>query len=168
VLTYVLGLVLSLLIPHPFPRVLLTMAVMKTIIQEAKMNKADAASLGLSVFVAATATSMVLLTGESTLNIATVGNPNMHPWFHIPTLLGMLPGMSAAASWMMNREIAKLDFPPVDEFVQLVMDSGTCVYGCKMSMDMMKLTKDDLVDGADVLGAMEFLEIADGAQVLFV
>lgn len=102
------------------------------------------------------------------LNIATVGNPNMHPWFHIPTLLGMLPGMSAAASWMMNREIAKLDFPPVDEFVQLVMDSGTCIYGCKMSMDMMKLTKDDLVDGADVLGAMEFLEIADGAQVLFV
>jgi peroxiredoxin family protein len=102
------------------------------------------------------------------LNIATVGNPNMHPWFHIPTLLGMLPGMSAAASWMMNREIAKLDFPPVDEFVQLVMDSGACVYGCKMSMDMMKLTKDDLVEGADVLGAMEFLEIADGAQVLFV
>jgi peroxiredoxin family protein len=102
------------------------------------------------------------------LNVSTVGNPNMHPWFHIPTLLGALPGMSAAATWMMNREIAKLDFPPVDEFVQLVMDSGTCVYGCKMSMDMMKLTKDDLVEGADVLGAMEFLEIADGAQVLFV
>jgi peroxiredoxin family protein len=102
------------------------------------------------------------------LNIATVGNPNMHPWFHIPTLIGALPGMSAAASWMMNREIAKLDFPPVDEFVQLVMDSGACVYGCKMSMDMMKLTKEDLVDGADVLGAMEFLEIADGAQVLFI
>jgi len=102
------------------------------------------------------------------LNVATVGNPNMHPWFHIPTLLGMLPGMSAAASWMMNREISKLDFPPVDEFVQLVMDAGTCVYGCKMSMDMMKLTKKDLVEGADVLGAMEFLEIADGAQVLFV
>jgi peroxiredoxin family protein len=102
------------------------------------------------------------------LHVATVGNPNMHPWFHIPTLIGALPGMSAAASWMMNREIAKLDFPPVDEFVQLVMDSGACVYGCKMSMDMMKLTKDDLVDGAEVLGAMEFLEISDGAQVLFI
>jgi peroxiredoxin family protein len=102
------------------------------------------------------------------LNVATIGNPNMHPWFHIPTFLGALPGMSPAATWMMNREIAKLDFPPVDEFVLLVMDAGTCVYGCKMSMDMMKLTKDDLVDGADVLGAMEFLEIAEGAQVLFV
>jgi peroxiredoxin family protein len=35
-------------------------------------------------------------------------------------------------------------------------------------MDMMKLTKDDLVDGAEVLGAMEFLEIADNAQVMFI
>jgi peroxiredoxin family protein len=102
------------------------------------------------------------------LNVATVGNPNMHPWFHIPTILGVLPGMSAAASWMMRREIDKLDFPPVDEFVEMVIDAGTCVYGCKMSMDMMKLNKDDLVEGAEVLGAMEFLEIADGAQVMFI
>ena len=102
------------------------------------------------------------------LNVSTVGNPNMHPWFHIPSILGVLPGMSAAASWMMRKEIDKLDFPPVGEFVELVIDSGACVYGCKMSMDMMKLTKDDLVEGADVLGAMEFLEIADGGQVMFV
>jgi peroxiredoxin family protein len=102
------------------------------------------------------------------LNVATVGNPNMHPWFHIPTWLGAIPGMSGMATWMMNREIAKLDFPPVPEFVQLVVDSGACVYGCKMSMDMMKLTKADLVEGAEVLGAMEFLEIADGAQTLFI
>ena len=102
------------------------------------------------------------------LNVATVGNPNMHPWFHIPTILGILPGMSAAATWMMRREIDKLDFPPVDEFVEMIVDAGACVYGCKMSMDMMKLTADDLVDGAEVLGAMEFLEIAEGAQVMFV
>ena len=44
------------------------------------------------------------------LNVAVVGNPSMHPWVHIPTLLGIIPGMSAAASWMMRREIAKLDF----------------------------------------------------------
>jgi peroxiredoxin family protein len=102
------------------------------------------------------------------LKVATVGNPNMHPWFHIPTLLGALPGMSAAATWMMKREIAKIDFPPVPEFVQMVMDAGACLYGCKMSMDLMKLTKADLVEGAEVLGAMEFLEIAEGAQTLFI
>ena len=102
------------------------------------------------------------------LNVAVVGNPSMHPWFHIPTLLGVIPGMSAAASAMMRSEIKKLDFPPVGEFVQLVMDAGANIYGCKMSMDMMKLTEKDLVDGAKVLGAMEFIEMADGAQTLFV
>jgi len=102
------------------------------------------------------------------LNVATVGNPSMHPWFHIPTLLGAIPGMSAAASWMMRQEIGKLDFPPVPEFVQLAIDSGANVYGCKMSMDMMKLTKDDLVDEAEVLGAMEFMELSEGAQLLLV
>ena len=102
------------------------------------------------------------------LHVATVGNPNMHPSMHIPTWIGSIPGMSAMGSWMMNKEIAKLDFPPVDEFIQLLSDSGTHLYGCKMSMDMMKLKKEDLVDGAEVLGAMEFLDIADGAQIIFV
>jgi predicted peroxiredoxin len=32
----------------------------------------------------------------------------------------------------------------------------------------MKLKKEDLVEGADVLGAMEFLEVSEGAQVIFV
>lgn len=102
------------------------------------------------------------------LNVATVGNPSMHPWFHIPTWLGSIPGMSAAASWMMRREIDKLDFPPVGEFVEMLVDAGAHMYGCKMSMDMMKLTKEDLVDGAEVLGAMEFMEISEGSQIIFV
>ena len=102
------------------------------------------------------------------LQVATVGNPNMHPWFHIPTLIGALPGMSAMASWMMRREIDKLDFPPVPEFVEMISDAGTKLYGCKMSMDMMKLTAEDLVDSAEVLGAMEFIERSEGSQVIFV
>jgi peroxiredoxin family protein len=102
------------------------------------------------------------------LQVATVGNPNMHPWFHIPTMVGGLPGMSAMASWMMRQEIDKLDFPPVDEFIEMIVDSGAKVFGCKMSMDMMKLTADDLVDGAEVLGAMEMLDYAEDAQVIFV
>ena len=104
----------------------------------------------------------------SKLNVATVGNPNMHPWFHIPSLMGILPGMSAAASWMMRGEIKKLGFPRVPEFIELIIDAGANVYGCKMSMDMMKLTEDDLVDGATVLGAMEFMDLTEGAQIVFV
>jgi peroxiredoxin family protein len=102
------------------------------------------------------------------LHIATVGNPNMHPWFHIPTMLGGLPGMSAMASQMMKQEIAKLDFPPIPEFVQMIADTGARIFACKMSMDMMRLTKADLVDDAEIIGAMEFIEYSDGAQLLFI
>lgn len=102
------------------------------------------------------------------LNVSTVGNPSMHPWFHIPSWLGSIPGISAAATWMMNKEIAKLGFPPAGEFMQMIVDSGAHVYGCKMSMDMMKLTKEDLIDGAEVLGAMEFIELSEGSQIIFV
>jgi len=102
------------------------------------------------------------------LHVATVGNPSMHPWFHIPTILGAIPGMTAAASWMMSKEIDKLGFPPVGEFIEMIIDAGAHVYGCKMSMDMMKLTKDDLVNGDEVLGVMEFIEMSEGAQILFI
>lgn len=102
------------------------------------------------------------------LHVATVGNPSMHPSFHIPTWLGGFPGVSAGASWMMNNEIAKLDFPPVGEFVHMLLDAGANMYACKMSVDMMKLTQNDLVEGVPILGAMEFMEISEGAQLLFV
>ncbi|HEY9074957.1 MAG TPA: DsrE/DsrF/DrsH-like family protein [Anaerolineaceae bacterium] len=102
------------------------------------------------------------------LNVAMVGNPSMHPMFHIPTWIGAIPGMVWLGTWMMRREIAKLDFPPVGEFMEMLVDAGAHLYGCKMSMDMMKLTKADLIDGAEVLGAMEFMEISEGGQIIFV
>jgi len=131
-------------------------------------NAARMSGIDVDIFFTFWGLDIITKSKMKKLSVSTVGNPNMHPWFHIPTLVGVLPGMSAAASWMMRREIDKLDFPPVDEFVQLVSDAGACLYGCKMSMDMMKLTKDDLMDEAEVLGAMEFMELSEGAQVLFV
>jgi peroxiredoxin family protein len=99
------------------------------------------------------------------LKITPLGNPAMG----MPNLVSVLPGMTAMATSMMKKEIEKLDFPPVREFLQMIVDAGGHLYGCKMSMDMMKLTKDDLFPGVEsVLGAMEFMEISDGAQTIFI
>jgi len=99
------------------------------------------------------------------LKATPLGNPSMG----MPNILGVIPGMTAMASWMMKKEIDKLDFPPVDEYLQMIVDGGGKLYPCKMSMDMMKLSKDDLFDDTeDVIGAMEFMEIAEGAQVVFI
>ena len=99
------------------------------------------------------------------LKATPLGNPSMG----MPNILGVIPGMTAMASWMMKKEIDKLDFPPVDEYLQMIVDGGGKLYPCKMSMDMMKLSKDDLFDETeDIIGAMEFMEIAEGAQVVFI
>src|SRR5213592_3636531 len=50
---------------------------------------------------------------QARVKVATVGNPGMH----IPTLLGALPGTSALATRMMQRQMEHLDVPPIGEFI---------------------------------------------------
>jgi anion transporter len=71
-LVYVLGFVLSFLIPHAFPRTLLIMAVVTAVIDASDMEPADATALGFATFASATATSMILMTGDSLLNTASI------------------------------------------------------------------------------------------------
>lgn len=99
------------------------------------------------------------------LKVVPVGNPAMH----MPQLVGGFPGMTDMATKMMKKEIEKIDMPPVHEFLEMVHDAGCGVYACRMSVDMMHLDEDDMVDEVDeVVGAMEFLEMAEGAQMLFI
>jgi peroxiredoxin family protein len=101
---------------------------------------------------------------QAKIKVATVGNPGMH----IPTLLGGLPGMSAVATKMMQRQMEKLDIPPIPEFIELVSDSGAGLYACKASVDMFKLTEDDFVEQVDkVLTVGEFYELAAGGEIIF-
>lgn len=105
------------------------------------------------------------------LKCTPLGNPSMGlpNGMGIPNMMAALPGMTGMASTMMKKEIEKLDFPSVCEYLQMIADAGGKMYGCKMSMDMMKLTKDDLFEEVDdVVGAMEFMEMSEGAQVLFI
>jgi peroxiredoxin family protein len=98
------------------------------------------------------------------IKVATVGNPGMH----LPTLVGGLPGMSALATRMMQRQMDKLDIPPVAEFIQLIADSGAGLYACKASVDMFKLVSGDFVEGVNgVLTVGEFYELAAGGQIIF-
>ncbi len=65
---FVLTLILSLLIPHPWPRAFLIMSVMMVIIQSAHIPKQDAAIIGFTVFAASVPVSLVFLTGDATIN----------------------------------------------------------------------------------------------------
>jgi peroxiredoxin family protein len=99
------------------------------------------------------------------LKATPVGNPAMH----MPQALGPLPGMTAMATRMMKKEIADLGFPDVREFLQTLVDSGARLWACKMSADMMDLEETDLFEGVEgIIGASEFMEMSEGAQIIFI
>ncbi len=87
----------------------------------------------------------------------------------IPNILGILPGMTAFTTWFMKKKIAEVGAPPVGEYLQMLVDGGAKLYACKMSVDMMGLTKEDFVDGVlDIVTAADFMDMTEGAQIIFI
>ena len=98
------------------------------------------------------------------LKVATVGNPAMH----MPSLLGILPGISSFATRMMKKEIEKLDIPPVREFIEMIHDIGVSIYGCKATVEMFHLTKNDFCPQVDdIISVGQFYEKSAGANIIF-
>lgn len=98
------------------------------------------------------------------IKVATVGNPAMH----MPTFLGAIPGISALATHMMEKEMEKLDIPPVREFIEMIHDAGCKIYACKASVDMFHLKKEDFCRQVDdVITVGEFYEHSAGANIIF-
>ena len=87
----------------------------------------------------------------------------------IPNWMGALPGMTAFATKMMKDKMAKIEVPPVREYLQMLVDGGAKLYACKMSVDMMDLKQEDFVDGVlDIVTAGDFMDMTDGAQIVFI
>ena len=87
----------------------------------------------------------------------------------IPNVLGVLPGMTAFATKLMNDKMEGIDVPPVREYLEMLVDAGAKLYACKMSVDMMDLEMDDFVDGViDIVTAGDFMDMTEGAQIVFI
>jgi peroxiredoxin family protein len=121
---------------------------------------------------------MIRKTRQDHLELAPVGNTAMKMSMMgikgadnlgIPNFVGGLPGMTAVATKLMKDKMKQLGVPPVGEYLQMLVDGGAKLYACKMSVDMMELTKDDFVDGVqDIVTASDFMDMTDGAQILFI
>ncbi len=98
------------------------------------------------------------------IKIATVGNPGLH----MPSLIGILPGLSAMATAMMKKTMDKIDIPPVPEFIEMVADAGCRLYACKATVDMFGLKKEDFCPQVDsIINVGRFYEISAGGQIIF-
>ncbi len=98
------------------------------------------------------------------VKVATVGNPAMH----MPSILGIIPGMSSFATRMMKKEIEKLDIPPIPEFITMIHDAGCNIYACKATVDMFHLSKKDFCKEVDdIISVGQFYEKSAGSQIIF-
>jgi peroxiredoxin family protein len=85
--------------------------------------------------------------------------------FHPPGFLGAIPGMAAMATGMMKKQIEEANIPDVEELLEVAQLEGINLVACRMTMDMMKLTEDDLREGVQVMNAEQYLKIASQCAI---
>jgi len=92
------------------------------------------------------------------LQVAPIANPAMP--VPMPNILGMLPGMTAAATSMMNGWMKKANVLKVSQLLDQARETGVKLIACQMTMDVMGIKREDLIDGVTVGGAASFLAFA--------
>lgn len=87
----------------------------------------------------------------------------------MPQAMGNLPGMTGFATRMMKKQMEEMEIPSIPDFLDLLQASGAHMYACRLTYDMMKMIEADLHPGVEgVISAGDFIDIAEGAQVVFV
>ncbi len=92
------------------------------------------------------------------LRVAPIANPAAP--IAIPNLVGALPGMTAMATRMMKGWMRKANVSPLGDLFAAAREMGVRLIACQMTMDVMGIKKEDLVDGLEIGGAATFLEFA--------
>lgn len=101
------------------------------------------------------------------LKVPPLANPAMP--MPVPNIIGVLPGMTAMATMMMKSWMAKEKVPDIPTLLEMCKDGGVKLLGCQMSMDVMGIKKEQLVDGVEAVGAATYLNYASEAAItLFV
>jgi peroxiredoxin family protein len=115
---------------------------------------------------------MIIKSRMNDLKFSPSGNTAMHMPIgdvRIPQALAPMPGMQPMATHMLKKQIADLGVPEVPEFLEHIVASGGHLWACRMSADMNHVTMDDLYEGVEgIINASDFIEITDGAQLLFI
>lgn len=55
--------------------------------------------------------------------------------------------------------------PPLIDLINRARDMGVYMYGCTVSMPMLQITEDDLIEGVTCVGAATYLDIAADCDV---
>ena len=113
---------------------------------------------------------MIVKTRMNKLQFSPAGNTALHvpgTDLHIPQ--AVMPAMTAVATSMLKKQLSDLHIPEVPDFLEQIVASGGHLWGCRLSADMNKITEEDLYDDVEgIISASDFIELTEGAQLLFI
>jgi peroxiredoxin family protein len=126
-----------------------------------------ARSMGIEASIFFTLYGINILKKNANLKVAPIANPAMP--MPVPNLIGALPGMTSMASMMMKGMFKKQAVPTIGELLDMARDSGVKLVACQMTLDVLGINQQALIDGVEFGGLATFLEYGMGASVtLFV
>jgi peroxiredoxin family protein len=97
------------------------------------------------------------------LQVAPIANPAMP--VPMPNIIGMLPGMTPAATWMMKKlYFGKHHVATIGELLEQCKELGVKLIACQMTMDVLGFKREELLDEVEVAGAATFLAFAREAH----
>jgi peroxiredoxin family protein/TusA-related sulfurtransferase len=98
------------------------------------------------------------------LQVPSLANPAMP--VPVPNVVGALPGMTAMATMMMKGWMKKAQVPGFVELIRTTHSMGVKFLGCQMTMDVMGVKREDLIDEVDdTVGAAAFVGEALDADI---
>jgi peroxiredoxin family protein len=99
------------------------------------------------------------------LKVSPLGNPALPMPLPIPTLVSTLPGMEAMATAMMKSMFKKHGVATIGQLLELAQESGVKFIACQMTMDVMGVKRDDIIDGVEFGGAATWMDAAADSQI---
>ncbi len=99
------------------------------------------------------------------LKISPVGNPALPMPVPVPALISTFPGMEALATAMMKSKFKKHGVATIGQLLALAQESGVKLIACQMTMDVMGVKREDIIDGVEIGGAATWMDAAADAQI---
>ena len=85
--------------------------------------------------------------------------------FFPPGAMGAIPGMTTLATGMMKKKIEDANIPSLADLQEMAQIEGVELIACKMTVDMMEIDENKLIEGVSVWTAEDFLKWAKECKI---
>jgi peroxiredoxin family protein len=85
--------------------------------------------------------------------------------FFPPGIMGAIPGMTTLATGMRKKKIEKANIPSLADLQEMAQIEGVELVACKMTVDMMEINEEKLIEGVIVWTAEDFIKYSKDCKI---